>query len=1132
MDEYLEGSMDGEDVFPCKGCGEILEEGKAFELAGNRWHLNCFRCNTCGTLLDSDANLLLLGDGSLICNNCTYSCSACGDKIEDLAILTGEQAFCATCFRCRNCKRKIENLRYARTSQGIFCMSCHESLMARRRKKSKAASQSKVRDKDGSPMVTEKSLPALPPNAIPPNAFSNDRVDPESDTPTELSPRPRPSYPRHDSSRSSSRPARSPERQAEHPPRDASLSLPPRSYRNNRNSSMFSGSDVASNNINDDQSFFIPVALDPSPLPSSVPSATPRSTSEAFGEASRKTNEKDYFSVPKTAPERKDSQSSTPHIAFQEKGRQPSSDYENPPAKSLSRKLSKSRPERSGSSKSSPAAGDDKSQKAVNGKTDEFKLQEAPKSKKMNNRTNSQSNAFSDSVGSRDTPPMRKDKEEYTESNQHLQTGDKTGTPRSSQDSRVREDDDLRSNDSISTAPKPIARKELAPSASRNATGPSRSTTAENKPSESYMTPRSAPIPPVQTPSQDSVNTGGEPKTSPKLPRWSAGGDFSMDEDMARILGTDEGSSSILRRVSNAVRHGRTNSNESSNHPPRAGHARSVSETTSTTTSPRWPKTPLAKESINGASHDNSIPLSLPPSDDPARLKRALRTSEQRVAELERQFTNEKDLQKLTEKLEEKRKTVSVLDTQTEIMIRQLEVLAGYVEKAKDTKKPIDPRELEESALREFVQKLEKLRQSMTASLEQLHSERDELLEEKNQAVADRDSARAEFESLVSKNAQLADLNNDLTRQIQGRFKNHSDPRSPANGLGIYHSKGASNNSVSLDSSSVQTGTTIIAAEHEEPIVEAGPTVVKIGKGQVKKFNWKKGSKAMAQNIAKGVGRTVVAFQQPERHPTGGMAGESIGLPYNMTVAPVESPVTHLPPGGQNRQLPDNGRQGFFGFKKTQTLPRHMGSMNSSTPTIAEAPTVLFGSDLAERAEYERRQIPCVVTRCIEEVELRGMDMEGIYRKTGGNSQTKTIQEGFDKNENFDISDPDLDITAVTSVLKQYFRKLPTPLLTYDIYDRVLETNTIPTDADKCAHLQDVLNQLPRQHKDCLEFLMFHLSRVASRESENLMTPKNLAVVFAPTIMRDTNIEREMTDMHAKNLAVQFIIENSHNIFS
>jgi len=181
----------------CKGCGEILEvytgrynlndrwltyyasqEGKAFELAGNRWHIDCFRCNTCGTLLDSDANLLLLGDGSLICNNCTYSCNACGNKIEDLAILTGDQAFCAACFRCRNCKRKIENLRYARTSQGIFCMSCHESLMARRRKKSKGAPRQAQGGANAGATVAEKALPSLPPGAIPPGAFS-----PEVETP-------------------------------------------------------------------------------------------------------------------------------------------------------------------------------------------------------------------------------------------------------------------------------------------------------------------------------------------------------------------------------------------------------------------------------------------------------------------------------------------------------------------------------------------------------------------------------------------------------------------------------------------------------------------------------------------------------------------------------------------------------------------------------------------------------------------------------------------------------------------------------------------------------------------------------------------------------------------------------------
>jgi hypothetical protein len=70
------------------------------------------------------------------------------------------------------------------------------------------------------------------------------------------------------------------------------------------------------------------------------------------------------------------------------------------------------------------------------------------------------------------------------------------------------------------------------------------------------------------------------------------------------------------------------------------------------------------------------------------------------------------------------------------------------------------------------------------------------------------------------------------------------------------------------------------------------------------------------------------------------------------------------------------------------------------------------------------------------------MDVEGIYRKTGGNSQVKAIQEGFERSDEFDISDPALDITAVTSVLKQYFRKLPMPLLTYDVYDGILEANS------------------------------------------------------------------------------------------
>lgn len=577
----------------------------------------------------------------------------------------------------------------------------------------------------------------------------------------------------------------------------------------------------------------------------------------------------------------------------------------------------------------------------------------------------------------------------------------------------------------------------------------------EQKLSDTYMAPRAPPLPPSHAAGKESVSSmpeTGEPKTSPKLPRWSSGGDFSMEEDMARILGTDEGSSSILRRVSNAVRHGRTNSVEQNNTPGRVGHTRSASESTRTTTSPHWPKTPILEDHLHiHHSHDITSPVSLITTDDPAFLKRRLRTSENRVAELERQFSSEKDLLSINQRLEEKRKTVSVLDTQTEIMIRQLEVLAGYVERAKESGRSVDPRDLEESAIKEFVQKLEKLKQSMTSTLEQLHTERDELIEEKNQAIADRDRALLEFEQLSSKNAQLADMNNDLTHQIQERFKSHSDGRvPPMNGLGIYnqHQKGSSTHSVHLDMASIGTSSTLIP-DQEEPILEtAGPTVVNIRKGKVQKFSWKKGSKAMAQNIAKGVNRAAGALQQPERRDQpGGFMQDNIGVPYSMTHVMTEPPVAVQTAvavnGGQIRQGPDAGRQGFFGFKKqpTSQMPRNMATTNSSNHTIAEAANILFGSDLGERADYERRQIPCVVTRCIEEVELRGMDVEGIYRKTGGNSQVKMIQDGFSNTESFDISDPDIDITAVTSVLKQYFRKLPAPLLTYEVYDRVLETN-------------------------------------------------------------------------------------------
>ena len=124
------------------------------------------------------------------------------------------------------------------------------------------------------------------------------------------------------------------------------------------------------------------------------------------------------------------------------------------------------------------------------------------------------------------------------------------------------------------------------------------------------------------------------------------------------------------------------------------------------------------------------------------------------------------------------------------------------------------------------------------------------------------------------------------------------------------------------------------------------------------------------------------------------------------------------------------------------------------------------------------------------------MEYEGIYRKTGGAGQSKAITQAFERGDYdaFDLRDPDAfnDICSVTSVLKNYFRALPNPLLTFelheafvqaacmcclhDIYSSHLTFSIAYRDATaKTSALTNALEQLPREHFETLRMLMLHL---------------------------------------------------------
>lgn len=161
----------------------------------------------------------------------------------------------------------------------------------------------------------------------------------------------------------------------------------------------------------------------------------------------------------------------------------------------------------------------------------------------------------------------------------------------------------------------------------------------------------------------------------------------------------------------------------------------------------------------------------------------------------------------------------------------------------------------------------------------------------------------------------------------------------------------------------------------------------------------------------------------------------------------------------------------------------------------------MFGRNLIEQVQSERpeRRAPLVVEKCIQAVEKLGMDYEGIYRKSGGTSQLKIITQLFENRQPFNLEDSDRfnDISAITSVLKNYFRELPEPLLTFELHEKFIDCVETKTDpAKKEADMRELVRTLPKEHFDTLKVLVLHLHRVQGKAEENRMNSRNLGVVF------------------------------------
>ncbi|XP_042295998.1 rho GTPase-activating protein 30 isoform X2 [Sceloporus undulatus] len=199
----------------------------------------------------------------------------------------------------------------------------------------------------------------------------------------------------------------------------------------------------------------------------------------------------------------------------------------------------------------------------------------------------------------------------------------------------------------------------------------------------------------------------------------------------------------------------------------------------------------------------------------------------------------------------------------------------------------------------------------------------------------------------------------------------------------------------------------------------------------------------------------------------------------------------------------------------------------------------VFGCDLVEHLQLSGQEVPQVLKSCTEFVECHGI-VDGIYRLSGVSSNIQKLRLEFDTDRTPDLNkDVYLqDIHCVSSLCKAYFRELPNPLLTYQLYDKFADAVAIQMEEGRLEKIKEVLKELPAPHYRTLEFLMKHLVRMGSFSSQTNMHVRNLAIVWAPNLLRSKDIEASgfngtaaFMEVRIQSIVVEFILTHVEQIF-
>uniref|UniRef100_A0A8C1YD70 Rho GTPase activating protein 21a n=1 Tax=Cyprinus carpio TaxID=7962 RepID=A0A8C1YD70_CYPCA len=225
--------------------------------------------------------------------------------------------------------------------------------------------------------------------------------------------------------------------------------------------------------------------------------------------------------------------------------------------------------------------------------------------------------------------------------------------------------------------------------------------------------------------------------------------------------------------------------------------------------------------------------------------------------------------------------------------------------------------------------------------------------------------------------------------------------------------------------------------------------------------------------------------------------------------------------------------------KDETSPPKDKGTWRKGIPGLMRKPFekksshgITFGVRLDDCPPAQtNRFVPLIVEVCCKLVEERGLEYTGIYRVPGNNAAISIMQEELNNKGMGDIDIEDdkwKDLNVISSLLKSFFRKLPEPLFTNERYADFIDANRIEDPVERLKVLKRLLHELPDHHYETLKFLSGHLKTVAENSEKNKMEPRNLAIVFGPTLVRtsEDNMTHMVTHMPDQYKIVETLIQH------